>query len=322
MKYVTYLTTYTGDKLPPLYIGSTSEEKAKSGKYFGSIRSKKWKEIFDKEILENIQLFQIEILSYHDNRQEAFDEEVKLQKQYDVVKSKEYFNQSFAHKFGWGSLFGEDNGMFGRNHTDESRKLQSDKAKNRIATEETREILRKVRSGEGNSMYGTSAYKKWIEKYGKEIADEKWENQKKIASERNLGQKRTEETKLKSSQSAKNRTDDRTMSEETKKKISESLKNKIFTQETINKRIETRKRNKELGLNKTIKMSEESNIQRRNSLKGRPGLYKNWILKYGLEEAERRKKQKSDRLKNSKSIKTDIRIQEENFEYIVYDFIL
>jgi len=46
MMYVTYLVTYTGDKLPKFYIGSTSEEKVLSGKYFGSVSSKKYKNIF------------------------------------------------------------------------------------------------------------------------------------------------------------------------------------------------------------------------------------------------------------------------------------
>ena len=45
MKYVTYLVTYIGDKLPKYYIGSTSEDKVNSGKYFGSVASLKYKEI-------------------------------------------------------------------------------------------------------------------------------------------------------------------------------------------------------------------------------------------------------------------------------------
>lgn len=33
MKYITYLTIYTGDKLPPFYIGSTYLDKPKVGKF-------------------------------------------------------------------------------------------------------------------------------------------------------------------------------------------------------------------------------------------------------------------------------------------------
>lgn len=99
MRFVTYLTTYSGKLLPPKYIGSTSESNAKSGTYFGSVSSKKWKKIFDDEIQNNKKLFSLQILSYHKTRQEAFLEELKLQKLYDVVNSKEYFNEAFASKY-------------------------------------------------------------------------------------------------------------------------------------------------------------------------------------------------------------------------------
>jgi hypothetical protein len=64
-KYVVYLTKYSGNLLPHYYIGSTSREKALSGKYFGSIKSQKWEKLFNHEIKNNIHLFSIEILSYH-----------------------------------------------------------------------------------------------------------------------------------------------------------------------------------------------------------------------------------------------------------------
>lgn len=45
MDYVVYLIKYLGDKLPPYYIGSSTETKLKNG-YCGSISSKKYKIIF------------------------------------------------------------------------------------------------------------------------------------------------------------------------------------------------------------------------------------------------------------------------------------
>ena len=107
MRYVVYLTTYKGDRLPPKYIGSTNEEKALSGNYFGSVTSLKWKDTFNEEVKNNKHLFSLEILSYHDTRNEAIDEECRLQKLNDVVKSGEYFNQSYATKngyFGFGTV--------------------------------------------------------------------------------------------------------------------------------------------------------------------------------------------------------------------------
>jgi hypothetical protein len=102
-KFVVYLTSYSGTLLPPKYIGSTSEKKILSG-YFGSVKSKKWKDIFNSELTLNKHLFSIKILSYHETRDEALKEELRLQMLNDVVKSNEYFNESFARP----------NGFFGR----------------------------------------------------------------------------------------------------------------------------------------------------------------------------------------------------------------
>ena len=62
MRYVVYLTTYTGELLPKYYIGSTNELRAISGKYFGSVSSKQWKTIFRKELSEHPELFSLEAL--------------------------------------------------------------------------------------------------------------------------------------------------------------------------------------------------------------------------------------------------------------------
>lgn len=103
-KYCVYLTKYTGNLLPKYYIGSTNINKALSGKYFGSIVSKKWKYIYKNELKNNINSFSIEILSKHKTREEALTEELRLQILKNVVKSDEYFNESLA----------SINGMFGR----------------------------------------------------------------------------------------------------------------------------------------------------------------------------------------------------------------
>jgi hypothetical protein len=103
-KFVVYLTSYSGTLLPPKYIGSTSEKKILSG-YFGSVKSKKWKDIFNSELTLNKHLFSIKILSYHETRDEAIREELRLQILNGVVKSNEYFNESLACP----------NGFFGRN---------------------------------------------------------------------------------------------------------------------------------------------------------------------------------------------------------------
>ena len=48
--YCTYLTIYSGNKLPTFYIGSTSVEKIEQG-YRGSVSSKRYQSIWEKELL-------------------------------------------------------------------------------------------------------------------------------------------------------------------------------------------------------------------------------------------------------------------------------
>lgn len=136
MKYVTYLITYTGSKLPKHYIGSTSEDKISKG-YMGSIKSKKWKSIYLDEIKNNKNLFHLTIINSFDDRNSALLDEYELHKKYDVVKSPMYFNESFANVNGY---FGRDvsgslNPMYGR--TDEVIAINTEtKEKIRITKEE------------------------------------------------------------------------------------------------------------------------------------------------------------------------------------------
>ncbi len=119
--YCTYVTTYSGNKLPPFYIGSTSVNKIVSG-YRGSVGSKKWKQIYKEELLNSPEKFRIEIIETFATRKEALDLELKLQIANDVVKSKWFFNEALASVNGFfgRSMTGENNTFFGQKHTDES----------------------------------------------------------------------------------------------------------------------------------------------------------------------------------------------------------
>jgi len=55
--FCVYLTIYRGNKLPPFYLGYTKANKIKNENYHGSVSSKKYKQIFNKEIKENPELF-------------------------------------------------------------------------------------------------------------------------------------------------------------------------------------------------------------------------------------------------------------------------
>ena len=101
--YCTYLTTYSGNKLPPFYIGSTYIDRVNSG-YHGSVRSKKYKEIWDFEIKNNPHLFKTKTITKHIDRKDATAMEYSFQKLLRVVKSPMYINESLA----------ATNGCFGR----------------------------------------------------------------------------------------------------------------------------------------------------------------------------------------------------------------
>ena len=115
--YCVYLTTYRGNLLPKYYFGSTSIKKIMSGKYFGSIASKKWKVKFNDELNNHPELFYVTIISKHNTRKEALIEELKIQLKNNVVKSLEYMNESLA----------TPNGMFGRDVSGESNPMYGKK---------------------------------------------------------------------------------------------------------------------------------------------------------------------------------------------------
>lgn len=121
MRYVVYLTEYSGTLLPKFYIGSTSEEKFLSGSYFGSVRSKKWSKIFRNELRDNMHLFFVKALSYHDSRKLALDEELAQHIKNDVVNSEEYFNESLATPNGFfgRDVSGEKNPFYGKTHSEQ-----------------------------------------------------------------------------------------------------------------------------------------------------------------------------------------------------------
>lgn len=94
--YVTYLTSYSGSKLPPFYIGSTSLDNFNSG-YLGSVVSKRYKDIWNYEIKNNLHLFKSQIISKHITRKEAYEKESTFHKLLRVTKNNLYINQRIAN---------------------------------------------------------------------------------------------------------------------------------------------------------------------------------------------------------------------------------
>lgn len=147
MEYCTYLTFYSGNKLPPYYIGSTSISKIQNG-YRGSVISNKYKSIWNSELKYNPHLFKTTILTVHVDRQGAFDKELYFQESLRVVASPLYINMAYARK----------NGHFGYG---EKGRPKSEKQKQQISeskmgnqywvgkhhTEETKQKLSRVNKG-------------------------------------------------------------------------------------------------------------------------------------------------------------------------------
>lgn len=126
MKYAVYLTIYSGNLLPPFYIGHSSVKKLKNG-YRGSVSSKKYKEIWKKEILENPNKFRTFIISYAESKEKAIEREIEIQLKLSVHRNPLYSNSAIANlKF------------YHEKHTQETKILLSDITKKQFADEEKR----------------------------------------------------------------------------------------------------------------------------------------------------------------------------------------
>lgn len=110
--YCVYLTFYSGNKLPPFYIGSSSVHRVIEENYHGSVRSKEYSKIYYSELKENPHLFSTEIISTFDTREKAQKYELELHIANDVVNSPWFFNKSLACKHGFN--------FTGQKHTEET----------------------------------------------------------------------------------------------------------------------------------------------------------------------------------------------------------
>lgn len=121
--FIVYLTIYSGTKLPPFYIGSTSLEKHLKG-YHGSVKSKKYKEIYESELKDHPELFDSLIVEEYETREEATKTEYYYQKLHNVMKSEKFFNRSMAAPKGFfgADVSKENNPVFGKKHSEETKK--------------------------------------------------------------------------------------------------------------------------------------------------------------------------------------------------------
>jgi hypothetical protein len=158
--YCVYLTTYSGNKIPKYYVGSSSLSKIKSG-YKGSVSSKEWKLLWDYELKFYPELFDVIIISEHSTRLEALQSELQYQLNYNVVESKDYINKSLAKPNGFFGMdvLGENNPMYGKSRTGEKHnggQNISQSLKNFYTTQKGLELKQKqseIMLGENNPMW-------------------------------------------------------------------------------------------------------------------------------------------------------------------------
>lgn len=195
--YCVYLTIYGGNKLPPFYIGYSTIDKVYKG-YNGTVKSKKYIDIWKEERRINPRLFTTRILSKHPNKFLASIEESKILTFFDAKNNPLYINM---HN-------GCPSGKKHFAHTNESKEKLRKAFSGRKHTEETVEKLRLLHKGKPKSI----EHKKKISDHMK--THSYW-----------LGKKLTEEHKEKISQ--KNRGEgnpfyDKKHSEETKARMSKT----------------------------------------------------------------------------------------------------
>jgi hypothetical protein len=93
--YCTYLTIYSGNKLPPFYIGYTTVEKISKG-YRGSVESQNYKAIWRSEQKVNPHLFKTVIRTTHSSKAEAIAREVSFQKALKILQNPLYINKAIG----------------------------------------------------------------------------------------------------------------------------------------------------------------------------------------------------------------------------------
>ena len=136
--YCTYFTFYSGNKLPPFYIGSSSVDKVNKG-YHGSVVSRKYQSIWKQELHDHPSLFKTQITSEHLTRPEALLKERKFHVALGVQNSSMYINQSIAMTTYYSTL--------GSKHSAETKKKLSEAWKGRKHSAEAKKNMSEAKKG-------------------------------------------------------------------------------------------------------------------------------------------------------------------------------
>lgn len=142
--YCVYLTIYSGDKMPQLYIGSSSIDKINNG-YRGSVSSKKYKSIWIEQLKISPALFETKILKTFNIRKDATFYENQIQHELNVVESENYINMWYASPNGFKGYdsSGENNPNYGKKCSRETKQKISEFNKGRKLSDENRKNMSK-----------------------------------------------------------------------------------------------------------------------------------------------------------------------------------
>lgn len=201
--FCVYVTKYSGDKMPPLYIGSRATCDVLNNGYHGTVTSKKFKKIWESELRLHPELFQTSIESTHDTRQDALNAEELLQRKNNAVESDQYINQAYANK-----KFSN----LGRKLSDETKQRMREAKLGKKFSAEHKAAIGAARRGKGVGVKASEETKQKMRESHKG----------KHTGTKNsfYGKKHSDETKQKISESSKQRKH----TEETKKRISDARK--------------------------------------------------------------------------------------------------
>jgi hypothetical protein len=90
-KWCVYLTVYSGNKLPPFYVGYTAVHKVYNG-YHGSVVSQQYQAIWEQEMAEHAELFRTIIVTRHSSKAEARMRETRFLRQLKVKTNPLFIN--------------------------------------------------------------------------------------------------------------------------------------------------------------------------------------------------------------------------------------
>jgi len=93
-KWCVYVITYSGDKLPPFYVGYVGLDRILNEGYHGSVCSQKYEALWKSELKENPHLFRRKILRSFKTQKEAIRFEGEFLSHFGAGTSRLFVNMS------------------------------------------------------------------------------------------------------------------------------------------------------------------------------------------------------------------------------------